>query len=180
MFATPEHLSAFNASSLDVALQFARISIDATERLFNAGIEAGREVSNEAAKVSALNGETKTFQDFIAFQSKTAEAGVEKALSLSKSFYDVAQQAQKEFSSVMETKVSEFNKVLNSSLDQALKSAPAGADAAVAAIKSTVAASAAAFDSISKAARQTASAAEANVQAVVESATPRAKAARAR
>jgi phasin family protein len=178
MFATPEHISAFNASTLDAALQLSRISIDATERMFSAGIEAGREVSNEAAKVSALNGETKTFQDFIATQSKTAEAGVEKAMALSKSFYDVAQHAQKEFASVMEVKVSEFNRVLNTSLDQALKSAPAGADAAVAAIKSTVAASAAAFESISKAARQTASAAEANVQAVVESATPRAKGAK--
>lgn len=180
MFATPEHVSALNVSTLDTALQFAKISVDATERLFNLGIDAGREAANEAAKSSKAYGDVKSFQDLLASQSKVAEISVEKAVALSKTFYEVTQKAQKEVASIFESKLSEFSKALTSNLEIALQSAPVGADAAVSALKSSVAAGTAAFDSMTKAAKQAASMAEANVQAAVEAATPRAKAAKAK
>lgn len=180
MFATPEHVTALNASTLDAALQFARISIDTTERLFNLSIDAGRDVANDAAKASKSYGDVKTFQDLLASQSKVAEANVEKVVALSKTVYEVTQKAQKEVTSILESRITEFNKALTANIEQALKNAPAGADAAVSAIKSTVAASTAAFDSMAKAAKQAASVAEANVQAVVEVATPHAKASKSK
>ena len=175
MSAIPEQVSALNASTLDAAVQLARISLDTTERLIKLGIDASREAANEAAKISQPSGEVTSLQDILTAQSKTAEGGVEKVVTLSKAFYEVAQQAQQEFTSVLEAKMAEFNKAFTASLDQALKSAPAGSEAAVAALKSTVAASVAAFQNVSSAAKQAARVAEANVHAVVESASQRAK-----
>jgi phasin family protein len=180
MFATPDQVSALNASSIDAALQFARLSIDTTERLFNIGLEAGREATSEAANVSKWVGDGKSVQDFVANQSKSAEIGVEKAISISKNIYQVAQQAQRDVSSIIETQMAQINRLFSANLENALKNAPAGADAAIAAIKSTVAASTAAFDSMTKAAKQAASVAEANVHAAVEAAAPRAKTAKSK
>jgi hypothetical protein len=50
-------------------------------------------------------------------------------------------------------------------VDQATKAAPAGSDVAVAAMKSTMAATTAAFDTFNRAARQVASYADAGVKA---------------
>lgn len=180
MFAAPENFSAFNATAMDAAMKFARISLQTTEQYFNMGVEAGREVAGEAAKATKSTGEMTSFKDFVAAQTKTAEKGVDKAITLSKSFMDVAQQAQKEYAAVLESKVAEMNKVFMAGMDQTLKTTIPGADAAIAAFKSTAAAGSAAFDNLAKMAKQTVSAAEAEVQAVTEAVVARAKSAKAK
>ncbi|MEO7321820.1 MAG: hypothetical protein ABIW48_03955 [Burkholderiales bacterium] len=62
--------------------------------------------------------------------------------------------------------MTEMNKSVAVALDKAVKTAPAGADVAIAAIRSTMSASSAAFDSMTKAAKQVASYTDANIKAV--------------
>lgn len=176
MYATPENVSALNAAAIDAALRIARISVDATEQYFNVGIEAGKQAAGEAVKASRSAGEITSVKDLFAIQSKSAEQGVDKAIALSKSFMDVAQQAQKELTAVVEAKVAEFNKVFMVGVDQSLKNTVPGADAAIALFKSTAAASTAAFENLTKVAKQTASAAEAEIQAVTDAVVAKAKA----
>jgi hypothetical protein len=57
-----------------------------------------------------------------------------------------------------------FNQTLAEGVDHASKSAPAGSDVAVAAMKSTMAATTAAFDSFTKAARNLASYSDAGIK----------------
>lgn len=175
MFATPENVSAFNATALDAALRFARISIDTTEQYFNMGVEAGREVAGEVAKAGKSSGDVTSIKDLVALQSKNAEKSVDKVITLSKSLMDVAQQAQKEYAAVLESKVAELNKVFMAGMDQTLKTSLPGADAAIAAFKSTAAASTAAFDNLTKMAKQTVNAAEAEIQAVTDAVVSKAK-----
>jgi secreted Zn-dependent insulinase-like peptidase len=59
----------------------------------------------------------------------------------------------------------EFQKTVAGLLDKAAKSAPAGSDVAVAAVKSAIAAATSAFDNMNKAAKQVAEITEANVAA---------------
>jgi hypothetical protein len=61
--------------------------------------------------------------------------------------------------------MSSFQQAVSESVDQAAKSAPAGGDVAVAAMKSSLAATTAAFDSFSKAAKHMASFTDAGVRA---------------
>lgn len=178
MFAVTENVAVFNTAALDTALRLARISLDTTEQFFNMGVDAGREVAGEAAKATQSTGQIATFKDLVAMQSKTAEKSVDKAITLSKSVMDLAQQAQKEYAAVIEAKIADWNKVFMAGVDQTLKTALPGADAALSALKSTAAAGTAAFDSLAKAARQTVSSAEADIQAATDAVVAKAKSAK--
>ena len=63
------------------------------------------------------------------------------------------------------TRFADANKNLTSALDKAVKSAPAGSDVAVAAVKSALAAANQAYDAFSKASKQVAEATEATMTA---------------
>ena len=66
---------------------------------------------------------------------------------------------------MVEAQLTEANKNVAEALDKAAKSAPAGSDVAVAAVKQAIAAANSAYDSMTKAAKQVAEIAEANVTA---------------
>jgi type IV secretory pathway TrbL component len=63
-----------------------------------------------------------------------------------------------------EERMAMFNQTLAQGVDSASKSAPVGSEAAVAAMKSTMAATTAAFDSFTKAARNLASYSDAGIK----------------
>jgi adenine-specific DNA methylase len=82
--------------------------------------------------------------------------------------YEIATQAQNEVSKLIEGQMTELNKNVASALDKAAKSAPAGSDVTIAAVKSAIAAANSAYDSMSKVAKQAAEIAEANVAAATD------------
>jgi hypothetical protein len=79
--------------------------------------------------------------------------------------YEISAQTQEELSKMIEAQFGDFQKTVAGLLDKAAKSAPAGSDVAVAAVKSAIAAATSAFDNMNKAAKQVAEIAEANVAA---------------
>jgi hypothetical protein len=85
-------------------------------------------------------------------------------MGYSRSLYEVGAEAQAELSKLAEERMSAFQQAVSESVDQAAKSAPAGGDVAVAAMKSSLAATTAAFDSFSKAAKHFASFTDAGVR----------------
>ena len=97
--------------------------------------------------------------------SRLAENALENFVGYSRSLYEVASTAQSEYSRLAEQRMAAFQQAFAETVDQAAKSAPAGGDVAVAAIKSQLAAATAAFDSFTKAARHVASYADAGVTA---------------
>ena len=91
--------------------------------------------------------------------------GVEGALSYSRDAYEVLSGTQAEVSKLLEASVANLNKNLVSVVDKAVKSAPAGSDVAVTALKSTMAATSAAIESMTKATRQVVDFTDASVRA---------------
>ena len=87
-------------------------------------------------------------------RAKFTESGVESALSYSRDAYEIVSGTGSEVSKLVEAGFSNLNKNLAAVVDKAVKSAPAGSDVAVTALKSTMAATTAAFDSLTKATRQ--------------------------
>ena len=65
----------------------------------------------------------------------------------------------------MEEQVAEFNKQVVTGLDKVVKSAPAGSEVAVAAVKSAITAVNSAYDNLSKSAKQFTEMTQANVEA---------------
>ena len=82
----------------------------------------------------------------------------------SRSLYEVASDAQSELSKLAEERLATYQSAVIEAVDQASKSAPGTGDAAVAAVKSSMAAATAVFDNMNRAARQVASYADAGVK----------------
>jgi phasin family protein len=165
MFATPEQLAGANKANVEAMLTLANTAFASAERFAALNLNTARAVLEDSVNnAKALLG-AKDLQEAISLQATLAQPSVEKAVSYSRSVYEISAQTQEEFSKLVEAQFAEVNKNVASSLDKAAKSAPAGSDVAVAAVKSAIAAANSAYDTMSKAAKQVAEIAEANVAA---------------
>jgi phasin family protein len=165
MNATTEQFASANKANVETLLTIANTAFASAERLAALNLNTARAMLEDSvASAKALLG-VKDVQQLIAMQTTLAQPAVEKAVAYSRSVYEIATQTQEELSKVVEGQFSEINKNVSSALDKAAKNAPAGSDVAVAAVKSAIAAANSAYDSMTKAAKQVAEIAEANVAA---------------
>lgn len=165
MFTTPEQLAAANKASIDSLLTLANTALASAERIAALNLNTVRSVLEDSvSNTKALLG-AKDVQEAMNIQASLAQPNVEKAVAYSRSVYEISAQTQEEFSKMVEAQFGDFQKQVAGLLDKAAKSAPAGSDVAVAAVKSAIAAANSAFDNMNKAAKQVAEIAEANVAA---------------
>lgn len=165
MFATPEQFAATSKGNVEALLTLANTAFAGAERLAALNLNTARSLLEDAvANSKALLG-AKDVQELVSLQSSLAQPLVEKVVAYNRSVYEIASQSQEEVSKLVEAQLAEANKNVAAVLDKAAKSAPAGSDVAVAAVKSALAAANSAYDSVSKAAKQVAEIAEANVAA---------------
>ncbi len=165
MINTPESLASANKAAVETFLVLANTAFASAERLSALNLNAGRAFLEDGiANAKALLG-AKDVQQLVALQSTLAQPTLEKLVSYSRNVYEIATQTQEEVSKIVESQVAEGNKTVANALDKAAKNAPAGSDAAVAAVKSAFAAANTAYDNISKATKQVVEIAEANMAA---------------
>lgn len=173
----PEKIVALNRINIQAAISIANIGLDSAERLCNVQLNAAKVALADGAQNFSALSQVKDMQGLLALIQFLPQGGVEKAVEHSRSVYEIAAQAQSEIGQIVEGRINEFNKEVVAALELAAKSAPAGigADAAVAAVKSAVAAANSAYDTMTKAAKQATDLAEANVTAVTHKAVGGAK-----
>lgn len=164
-FNTPEQFAATNKANIETMLSLANSAFANVERLAALNLNTARSVLEDSVASTKALLAVKDVQELIALQSSLTQPLVEKAVAYARSVYEIASQSQEELSKVMEGQVAEVNKGVAAALDKAAKSAPAGSDVAVAAVKSAIAAANSAYDSFNKAAKQAAEITEANVAA---------------
>jgi len=162
---TANPLSEISSVTVDTAARLSRISMDSAERVIALQLDYAKSSLEQATKAVRAVAGAKDVQELLALRTRTAESAVEKLMGYSRSLYEVASDAQSEFSKLAEERMSTFQKAVSETVEQAAKSAPAGSDVAVAAIKSSLAATTAAFDSFNKAAKHVASYTDAGVRA---------------
>ena len=104
-----------------------------------------------------------------------AQPTIEKATAYAKNVYDVATATQAEFGKLVEEQVAEFNKQVVAALDKMVKTAPAGSEVGIAALKSGIAAVNSAYDNLSKVAKQFTEVTQSNFEAVAKQAVNGAK-----
>ena len=165
MYAMNEYFADFNKANVDQATKIANVAFIGIEQLVNLNVWAAKNALEANTKNFKALSEITDVQDLVSFRTKVTETGVENALSYSRDAYEVISGTQAEVSKVLESGMSTLNKNLASVVDKAVKSAPAGSDVAVTALKSTMAATTAAFDSMTKATRQVIDFTDASVRA---------------
>jgi phasin family protein len=157
-------LSEISSATVDAAARLTKISMDSAERTIAVQLEYAKgAISQATLNAKALAG-AKDVQELMALRTRIAENTLENLMGYSRSLYEVASEAQSELSRLAEERMSSFQKAVTEGVEQAAKSAPAGGDLAAAAIKSSLAATTAAFDTINKAARHVASFTDAGVR----------------
>ncbi len=165
MYNPTEQFSELNKANVAQATKFAAVTMENAEKLFNLNLNAAKAALATSIESAQAVASVKDVQELIALRAKLAELGVQSALGYSRTLYELASSAQAEFSALSEEAWASYTKGVASWVDKATQSAPAGSDVAVNAIKSTVAATTAAFDQFQKATKQGVNLADANLRA---------------
>lgn len=159
------NLSEVGRATAETAARATRITLDSAERTIAVQLEYAKGALAQAAINAKAVSQVKDVQALLALPNRLAETAIENMMGYSRSLYEIASDAQAEYSRLAEERMARFQQAVTESVDQAAKAAPAGGDVAVAAMKSQLAATTAAFDSFTKAAKHFASFADAGVKA---------------
>lgn len=165
MNTVPEQLLVTNKESLETFIEFAGIAAAGTEKLLDLQVKIVKSVFTDAVKHARTVVAAKDVQELTELQTSSVQPSAEKAANYGRSIYSVVAETQAEMSKFFETRFADMNKNLTTALDKAVKSAPAGSDVAVAAVKSALAAANQAYDAFSKATKQVTEATEATITA---------------
>ncbi len=177
MYNATEQLAEINKAGYDNAVKLASLSLEKAERLTKLNLQAAKVALEQGVLSANAVAGIKDVQELVAVRAKLTEAGVQNALGYSRGVYQIASEAQADFSALAEQAWATYTKGMAAWVEKAAKNAPAGSDVAVTALKSTVAATTAAFDQFSKATKQVVSFADASMRAASANAANVAKAA---
>lgn len=165
MINTPAQFTSANKAAVDSMLSLANTALASAERIAALNLNTARSILEDSVSSAKAVFGAKDAKEALSIQASLAQPNVEKAVAYSRSVYEITAQTQEELSKMVESQFADFQKQVGALLDKASKSAPAGSDVAVAAVRSAIAAASSAFDNMNKAAKQVAEIAEANVAA---------------
>ena len=164
-----EQFGDFSKTAVEDAMKFATVSLDSNERMFALNLEAVKVSLDVTAKNAKAVGTVKDAQALNGLTTKASETGSEFMAGYAKNLQEISNAAQAKFGALVEERVASFQKSMVEGLDKAAKTAPAGSDVAFAAIKSSMAASTAAMDTLTKAGKQLSTYSESALKTAAES-----------
>ena len=170
MYQAPEQLMAWNKAYLETAVRFAGIALDGAERMLDLQLKAAKNAFADGVEQAKALAAAKDPQEFAQLKNTLVQPTLEKATSYVKSVYDAAAATQSEISKLIDEQVAEYNRNVATGLDKMAKSAPAGSEMAVAAVKSAISAVNSTYDNLSKSAKQFAEMSQANIEAATSQA----------
>ena len=172
---TPEQLVASQKANLETLYGLTSKAFEGMEKLVELNLQATKAALNESAQHTQAMLSVKDAQELLALQASLFQPLAEKAVAYSRHLYDIASGTGAEFGKAFEAKTADAQKAFTNLVDSAAKNAPAGSETAVAMRKSTVSAANNAFESVQKAVKQASDMAEANFNAVTNTAVNAAK-----
>ena len=177
MYQAPEQLAALNKANLEAAARFANVAFGGAERLIEIQMKATKAARAGGADTAKTLASIKDFQEFASGKDTVAQPALEQAADYVKNVYDIAAETQAEFGKLIEQQVADFNKQVVIALDKFAETAPAGSEAGINAFKSALVFGNAAYETMSKAAKQFGDTAKSNIEAATKraAAAPAAK-----
>jgi phasin family protein len=163
---TAEQIVAAQKANLETLFDLTNKAFEGVEKLVELNLQVAKASMGEAAETTKAALAVKDAQELLSLQAGLLQPAAEKAAAYSRHLYDIAAATNAEVTKVAEAQVADLQKSFVGIVDTAVKNAPAGTENAVALVKSALAAANNAYDSVHKAAKQAAEVAEANFQAV--------------
>lgn len=160
-----EQRPAFSKNGFETLRAFTNTAFVGAERLGALNLSVSRTFLEDGIAHRRVLFGTKDIRELIDLQLSQAKPVAENSAKYARSVYEIASQTQQQFSALIEDGFRELNLGISAAFDAATRSAPAGLDVAVSAVKSSIAAANSVFDSASKAAHQVATLADDNIVA---------------
>lgn len=165
-----EQFQDLNKEAIEASLSFAEVSMAGADRLLRVQLDAAKAFVAEQAQTAKAIGDAKDAESLMSLRARVAEQAVERAVAYSRDMYEVATQTQQQLARLVAERLTSSQEQIRTAMENMLKVAPGGANPALEAVKSTMAATQSAMESFTKAAKQAAELAEANVKAVADAA----------
>ena len=166
-----ESFAAASQAGIDSFLAIAKSSFDGIEKLTALNVATAKALFDDAAANTRAVLEVKDAKDLMAFNTTLAQPALEKGVSYSRHVYGIVVESQAALRQAAEEQAAVAQKEFAALVDKSLKSAPAGSESAVAAVKSAVAVATSAYDNASKIVNQAVDLAETNFAAATATAT---------
>lgn len=170
MIKMPEQMAELGRNTLDAALTLANLSMESAEKLMHLQLAAAKVFVAEQTENARALAQAREPEALLALRNKLTEQAVERAFGFSRNVYEIATQTQSEFAKVLENRFADYQQEMTGTVEQMFQNAPAGSEAAVAAVKSSFAAMQSAIGSLTKAAQQVAEMADANLKTTINAA----------
>jgi phasin family protein len=167
---TAEQIMAAQKANVEAMFEFTSKAFGGVEKLMELNLQVVRTTMNEMAETTKAALAIKDPKELLALQTSLLQPTTEKAAAYARHVFDITSSTKEELRRVTEANTAEAQRKFMAVVDNAARNAPAGTENAVALVKSAVAATNNAYDSINKAARQAAGVAEANLQAMTSTA----------
>jgi phasin family protein len=166
-----EQFAASNKATVDSLLAVANTALATAERIAALNLGAARTALEDSASATKAVLAVKNPNEAAALQSSMVQPAVEKAVSYSRSLYEISSESQQQLAKMVETQFADFQKQIAGMVAQAAKAAPAGSEGIVAAMQSAVAAANSAFSNMATMTKQFTETAQANMVAATKAAT---------
>jgi phasin family protein len=167
---TAEQLLAAQKANVETLFGLTTKAFEGVEKLVELNLTASKLALLEAAESAQSMLSVKDAQELVAMQAALFQPMAEKTAAYSRHLYDISAATGAEFGKTFEGQFADAQKKFLAVVDNAAKNAPAGSETAVAVFKSAVAAGNNALESVQKAVKQAADVAEANFNAVANTA----------
>ena len=168
---TVDQVMASHKANIETLFALTSKAFEGVEKIVELNLTASKAALSEVSGHTQSLLTVKDAQELLALQSGLFQPLAEKTAAYSRHLYDIATGSAAELSKGFEGQAADAQKKFMGLVDNAAKNAPAGSEAAVAIMKSTVAAANNALESVQKAVKQATEAAEANFNAVAATAT---------
>ena len=168
---TAEQLIAAQKANLAAATDLSKTVMAGFERVVELNMAASKAAFSESFTGLETLLAVKTPQDLAAVSASMGQPVYEKSAAYSRHLVDIATSTSAEFTKAVEGQTADAQAKFASLVDNAAKNAPAGSEAAVAILKSSVSAANNALESVQKAVKQATEVAEANFNSVAATAT---------
>ena len=160
-----EQLTKTSNAAVEAALGIANDAFTTAEKINALNFSVARSALEEfAANSRALLG-IKDMQELMTTQSSLAKPSLDQTFAYSRSLYEIVSEHQERLRRVVEEQFAAANMNVSNALDSMTTSATPGSDAAIAAVKSAIAAANATYEAMTKVARQATTITKANAAA---------------
>jgi len=164
MVQVPEQLSAWQRAALDATIAYAQATLAGAEQLLRLNLEAARAALEQQAQAARDLLSAEDPQELLKLRSRLAQTSMQRTASYAQNIYELVSQTQAQLASLAQEQWSQANEKALQRAKQAGRELP-GAEVAMAAVKSSLAASAAMVDNLDRATRQFADLSEASIRA---------------